>query len=80
MDFGNGGVVVAGLVVGFIVGMSGGDGGSLMVPIFVWFGINPASGVGTDLLYAAIPKSGGVLVHAKNRDIDWAITGWVTFG
>jgi uncharacterized membrane protein YfcA len=80
MDFGNWGFVVAGLVVGFIVGMTGIGGGSLMTPILLWFGINPATAVGTDLLYAAITKSGGVLVHQKNKNIDWKITGWLTAG
>ncbi|EHK69444.1 hypothetical protein PPL19_19202 [Pseudomonas psychrotolerans L19] len=42
------GFVVAGLVVGFIVGMTGVGGGSLMTPILLWFGINPAAAVGTD--------------------------------
>jgi uncharacterized membrane protein YfcA len=51
-----------------------------MTPILLWFGINPATAVGTDLLYAAITKSGGVLVHKKNQNIDWAITGWLTLG
>lgn len=80
MDLGNSGFVVAGLVVGFIVGMTGVGGGSLMTPILLWFGINPAIAVGTDLLYAAITKSGGVLVHKKNNNIDWSITGWLTLG
>ena len=80
MDFGNAGFVVAGLVVGFIVGMTGVGGGSLMTPILLWFGINPATAVGTDLLYAAITKSGGVLVHKKNDNIDLGITGWLTLG
>ncbi|MGC5702119.1 sulfite exporter TauE/SafE family protein [Pseudomonas sp. NFXW11] len=80
MDVGNFGFVVAGLIVGFIVGMTGVGGGSLMTPILLWFGINPATAVGTDLLYAAITKSGGVLVHQKNRNIDWRITGWLTLG
>ncbi|SDH77877.1 sulfite exporter TauE/SafE family protein [Pseudomonas panipatensis] len=80
MDFGMLGFVIAGLVVGFIVGMTGVGGGSLMTPILLWFGINPAAAVGTDLLYAAITKSGGVLVHTKNRNVDWTITGWLTLG
>lgn len=80
MDVGNFGFVVAGLLVGFIVGMTGIGGGSLMTPILLWFGINPATAVGTDLLYAAITKSGGVLVHRKNNNIDWKITGWLTLG
>jgi uncharacterized membrane protein YfcA len=80
MDVGGLGFVIAGLVVGFIVGMTGVGGGSLMTPILLWFGINPATAVGTDLLYAAITKSGGVLVHKKNDNIDWKITGWLTLG
>ena len=54
------GFVVAGLVVGFVVGLTGVGGGSLMTPILLWFGINPATAVGTDLLYACITKMGGV--------------------
>ena len=80
MDVGNFGFVVAGLIVGFIVGMTGVGGGSLMTPILLWFGINPATAVGTDLLYAAITKSGGIFVHQKNKNIDWSITGWLTLG
>ncbi|RML48503.1 DUF81-like protein [Pseudomonas savastanoi pv. glycinea] len=80
MEAGGLGFVVAGLVVGFIVGMTGVGGGSLMTPILLWFGINPATAVGTDLLYAAITKSGGVLVHRKNDNIDWKVTGLLTLG
>lgn len=80
MEFGSIGCVVAGLVVGFIVGMTGVGGGSLMTPILLWFGINPATAVGTDLLYAAVTKSGGVWVHSRNRNIDWGVTAWLTLG
>ncbi|MNP10547.1 Sulfite exporter TauE/SafE [compost metagenome] len=51
-----------------------------MTPILLWFGINPAAAVGTDLLYAAITKAGGVWVHKRNDNIDWSITGWLTLG
>jgi uncharacterized membrane protein YfcA len=80
MEVGVLGFIVAGLIVGFIVGMTGVGGGSLMTPILLWFGINPATAVGTDLLYAAITKSGGIFVHQKNKNIDWSITGWLTLG
>jgi uncharacterized protein len=72
--------VIAGLVVGFIVGLTGVGGGSLMTPILLAFGINPATAVGTDLLYASITKAGGVVVHHKHRNIDWKITGWLSLG
>ncbi|TJZ78848.1 sulfite exporter TauE/SafE family protein [Chitiniphilus eburneus] len=77
MEFG---FIIAGLAVGFIVGMTGVGGGSLMTPILLFFGIHPATAVGTDLLYASITKAGGVLVHHKHRNIDWKITGWLAIG
>ena len=55
-------------------------GGSLMTPILLWFGINPATAVGTDLLYACITKMGGVWVHHQHKQIDWRITGWLALG
>ncbi len=65
---------IIGFIVGFIVGMTGVGGGSLMTPILVLgFGIQPAVAVGTDLLYAAITKSGGVFVHHKHGNIQWKI-------
>jgi len=80
MDVGSFGFTIAGLVVGFIVGMTGVGGGSLMTPILLWFGISPATAVGTDLLYAAITKASGVWVHGRNKNIDWKITGWLSLG
>ena len=74
------GFIVAGLVVGFIVGMTGVGGGSLMTPILLWFGIPPTTAVGTDLLYAAFTKMGGVFVHHKKNNINWTITGWLSLG
>jgi uncharacterized protein len=65
---------IAGFLVGFIVGMTGVGGGSLMTPILVlFFDVKVAVAVGTDLLYAAITKSGGVFVHHKNGNIQWKI-------
>lgn len=72
--------VVAGLLVGFIVGMTGVGGGSLMTPILLHFGVPPASAVGTDLLYAAITKAGGIHVHHQKRNIDWRLTGLLALG
>lgn len=65
--------IIAGLAVGFIVGLTGVGGGSLMTPILLYFGVPPTSAVGTDLLYAAITKTGGIHVHHKKRNIDWRL-------
>lgn len=72
---------LSGFVVGGIVGLTGVGGGSLMTPLLVLlFGIHPATAVGTDLLYAAITKSGGTMVHAKKGHVDWRITGLLASG
>ena len=65
---------LSGLVVGFIVGLTGVGGGSLMTPLLILlFGIHPATAVGTDLLYAASTKTAGTLVHGFNKTIDWRV-------
>lgn len=74
------GLVIAGLTVGFVVGLTGVGGGSLMTPILLWFGIPPSTAVGTDLLYAAFTKIGGVYVHNLKKNINWTITGWLSLG
>jgi uncharacterized membrane protein YfcA len=66
---------VSGFIVGGLVGFTGVGGGSLMTPLLVLvFGIVPTTAVGTDLLYAAITKSSGTLVHGLNGTIDWRVT------
>lgn len=73
--------ILAGGSVGFIIGLTGVGGGSLMTPILVLgFGINPAIAVGTDLLYAAITKCGGVLFHHRNGTVNWKIVGLLASG
>ncbi|HKK16918.1 MAG TPA: sulfite exporter TauE/SafE family protein [Gammaproteobacteria bacterium] len=78
MDFA---FTLAGFTVGFIVGMTGVGGGSLMTPLLVLvFGLKPAVAVGTDLLYAAITKCGGIFVHNKKGSIEWRIVGLLSLG
>ncbi|WP_029148612.1 sulfite exporter TauE/SafE family protein [Methylophilus sp. 5] len=71
MEFG---YILAGFVVGFLVGLTGVGGGSLMTPILLLiYNIKPAVAVGTDLLYASITKSVGIFAHGKLGNIDWVI-------
>ena len=72
---------LSGFVVGAVVGLTGVGGGSLMTPLLVLlFGIHPATAVGTDLLYAAITKAGGTVVHARKGHIDWRVTHLLASG
>jgi uncharacterized protein len=75
------GFSLAGLVVGIAVGATGVGGGSLMTPVLILFyGITPALAVGTDLLYACLSKSYGVLLYRRKGSVDWAIVGWQAVG
>ena len=66
--------IAAGALVGFVIGLTGVGGGSLMTPILVLgFGITPSVAVGTDLLYAAITKCSGIYFHHRNKTVDWKI-------
>jgi len=71
----------SGFVVGLLVGMTGVGGGSLMTPLLILlFKFHPSTAVGTDLLYAAITKSGGTVVHGLKKTIDWRIVGRLALG
>jgi uncharacterized membrane protein YfcA len=72
---------VSGFLVGLIVGVTGVGGGSLMTPLLVlFFGVSPATAVGTDLLYASLTKSLGGWVHSRNGSVDWKIVGLLSLG
>lgn len=72
---------LAGLGVGFLVGLTGVGGGALMTPLLVLgFGVSPSVAVGTDLLYASITKSVGVWVHGRKETVNWKIVGLLAAG
>jgi hypothetical protein len=73
---------LSGLLVGLLVGITGVGGGSLMTPLLVFlFGFKPSVAVGTDLMFAAITKTGGVWVHhTKHSSVDWKVVRWLAAG
>ena len=72
--------ILAGAGVGLAIGLTGVGGGSLMTPLLLLFGFPPATAVGTDLLYAAITKSGGVIMHHRQGTINWRIVSVMLLG
>ncbi len=71
----------SGFIVGFVVGVTGVGGGSLMTPVLVlMFGIAPATAVGTDLLYASLTKMGGSWVHGRRGTVDWRVVKLLAMG
>lgn len=73
--------VLAGFMVGVVVGLTGVGGGALMTPILVvLFGVAPHMAVGTDLLNAAIMKMFGTFVHSRNQSVDWQVVRRLALG
>jgi uncharacterized protein len=78
MDYG---YIIAGFIVGALVGLTGVGGGSLMTPILLlFFSIKPAVAVGTDLLFASATKSVGIFAHGKLGNINWRMVKLLAFG
>ncbi|WP_435628526.1 sulfite exporter TauE/SafE family protein [Candidatus Ferrigenium straubiae] len=72
---------LSGFLVGLIVGITGVGGGSLMTPLLVlFFGVSPATAVGTDLLYASLTKTVGGWVHGRRGTVDWKVFGLLAMG
>lgn len=72
---------LSGFLVGLIIGITGVGGGSLMTPLLVlFFGVSPATAVGTDLLYAALTKTVGGWVHGQRGTVDWKVVGLLAMG
>lgn len=70
-----------GFVVGFLVGLTGIGGGSLMTPLLILVGgVRPFVAVGTDLAYAAITKAVGAAVHCRQRTVDYTIAWHLAIG
>ena len=64
-------LMLAGLGVGILVGLTGVGGGAMMTPLLVLlFGYAPGVAVATDLLFAAVTKTCGVAVHYRAGTID----------
>ncbi|MEO8545122.1 MAG: sulfite exporter TauE/SafE family protein [Betaproteobacteria bacterium] len=73
--------IVAGFLVGAVIGLTGVGGGSLMTPILIFvFGVKPYLAVGTDLLFAGFTKLGGTVRLARARLVDWRMVAHLSAG
>ena len=66
--------------VGLAIGATGVGGGSLMTPILLFRGVSAPVAIGTDLLYAAITKSGGVISHQRQGNVRWRVVALLSAG
>jgi len=74
-------IIVFGLGVGVLVGLTEIGGGSLMTPLLLIFiGTQPHVTVGTDIAYGALTKTVGGWQHLRNGSVDLGVSLWLAIG
>ncbi|MDP9402831.1 MAG: sulfite exporter TauE/SafE family protein [Actinomycetota bacterium] len=74
-------VGLAGLAVGFIVGLTGMGGGALMTPVLVLvFGVQPLAAVSSDLVASFVMKPVGGVVHWRRGTVNANLVRWLVAG
>src|SRR4051794_4578430 len=74
-------VILFGLGVGLLVGITGMGGGSLMTPLLILvIGVKPVVAVGTDLAYGAVTKTLGGWRHFKKGTVFPRLALWLAVG
>jgi uncharacterized protein len=72
---------LAGVIVGFVIGLTGMGGGALMTPVLVIiFGINPGAAVSSDVITSLLLKPFGAGVHARRGTVNWRLVRWLMIG
>lgn len=74
-------VALAGLFVGFTVGLTGMGGGALMTPLLLlFFNISPTAAVSSDLVAAFFMKPVGSAVHLRRGTVHKELVKWLVLG
>jgi uncharacterized membrane protein YfcA len=74
-------IVVAGFLVGIVVGLTGMGGGALMTPALIFLGVGGAATVVTaDLTAAAVYKTGGAITHWREGSPNLDLAKWLILG
>jgi len=74
-------IILFGLGIGVLVGMTGMGGGSLMTPLLILiFGIQPTTAIGTDIFYSAITKTVGGWRHFRMKTVNMGLVKWLAIG
>jgi uncharacterized membrane protein YfcA len=69
-----------GLLVGFLVGLTGVGGGSLMTPFLLSIGVPAPTAIGTDLVFATLTKSAGSFQHYFQKSVQLQVAIYLGMG
>jgi uncharacterized membrane protein YfcA len=74
-------VALAGLGVGFIIGLTGMGGGALMTPVLViFFHVPASSAISSDIVASFFLKPIGGGVHIRRGTVNWTLVRWLAVG
>jgi uncharacterized membrane protein YfcA len=74
-------VAVGGLIVGFVVGLTGMGGGALMTPMMILvFHVQPLAAVSSDLVASMVMKPVGGAVHLRKGTVNKQLVKWLVIG
>lgn len=72
---------LVGLLIGFLIGLTGMGGGSLLAPILILiFKVPPVWAVGTDIAYSTVTKAVGSIVHIRQKNVNFKVALWLACG
>jgi len=74
-------LVIGGLLVGTIVGLTGMGGGALMTPMLVFFfGVDPLTAISSDIVVSLFMKPVGAFVHLRRGTVNRSLVLWLCVG
>lgn len=72
---------LVGLLIGFLIGLTGMGGASLLTPILILvFKVPPVWAVGTDVTYSTVTKALGSVIHIRQKNVNFKIALWLACG
>jgi uncharacterized membrane protein YfcA len=74
-------LILGGLLVGFIVGLTGMGGGALMTPMLIFvFRVDPLVAVSSDVVASLFMKPAGAFVHLRRKTVNLKLVLWLCVG
>jgi uncharacterized protein len=74
-------IVVAGLIVGLLVGLTGSGGGALLTPVLILlFGVTPSAAISNGIVASAIMSPIGGAIHFREGTVQTGLVVWLSVG
>jgi uncharacterized membrane protein YfcA len=75
-----GSILLASLLIGIVVGLTGMGGGALLTPALIFLGVNPTAAVANDLVASGMNRTVGAAVHWRQGSPHRGLVKWLVIG